>query len=88
MLPYSDKVYNIPILYSITHVLIGVITIWYPYIGIAFLLYQFIQYMLDVRVFIFSGEIKKGNNIYHTSYKLLEMCIGMIIGYIAHSYFQ
>lgn len=69
-----------PMIYTISHVLLGFIAVWYPLLGLLFIAYQLLQYILNIRFFLFSMEIKKGNSAYHTMKKLGEIAIGCIIG--------
>ena len=73
--------YERPYYYAISHIVIGLIAAWYPIIGVLAILYQAIQYVLNVRFFPITMTIKKGNNIVHTGLKLVEIGIGYGIGY-------
>jgi hypothetical protein len=74
--------YDRPIYYAISHILIGFIAVWYPIVGVIGVLYQLAQWILNIRFFPVEGTWKKGNNAYHTGMKLFEMAIGYILGYI------
>jgi len=65
-------------IYMITHILIGIIGYSFPALLIAFLAYQFIQYIFGVRFFLFEMTIKSQNSLEHTSYKIIEAFIGYI----------
>jgi hypothetical protein len=41
--------------------------------------YQFVQYALDIRFFLFEGVIKSGNSIEHTATKLAEVGVGWLL---------
>lgn len=73
---YFDK----PLIYTISHVLLGFIAVWYPLLGLLFIAYQLLQYLLNIRFFLFSLEMKEGNSAYHTIKKLGEIAIGFVIG--------
>jgi hypothetical protein len=74
--------YDRPIYYAISHILIGFIAVWYPILGVIGVIYQLAQYILNVRFFPVEGTWRPGNNLYHTGIKLLEMGLGYILGYI------
>lgn len=74
--------YHRPIYYAISHILVGFIAVWYPILGVIGIIYQFIQYILNVRFFPIELTWRPGNNLYHTSVKLFEIGIGYILGYI------
>lgn len=69
-----------PLIYTISHVFLGLIAVWYPLLGLLFIAYQLLQYILNIRFFLFSMEIKEGNSAYHTMKKLGEIAIGFVIG--------
>ncbi len=52
-------------------------------VGVIGVLYQFIQYMLNIRVFPIEGKILLGNSIQHTGLKLAEMGLGYMVGIIS-----
>ena len=59
------------------HILIGAIAYNYPlWIGL-FLVYQFLQYGMGVRFFLFSWEVKDGNSFVYTLYKLAQFAFGL-----------
>ena len=65
-------------IYMISHILIGIIGYFFPALLIAFLAYQFIQYVFGFRFFLFEMAIKSHNSLEHTSYKIMEAFIGYI----------
>jgi hypothetical protein len=80
--PNKDSMlYERPYYYAISHIVIGFIAAWYSIIGVLAILYQAIQYVLDVRFFPVTMMIKKGNSIAHTGLKLVEIGMGYVIGY-------
>jgi hypothetical protein len=66
-------------IYLVSHVILGFIGYFYPRVLYATLGYQFVQYILDIRFFLFEGVIKSGNSIEHTAIKLGEVGAGYII---------
>jgi hypothetical protein len=70
--------YKDPI-YVIIHVLSGVLAYFIPVIIPLVVFYHGLQYMMDVRLFGFQGEIREGNSFEHTLVKLLEILAGYII---------
>lgn len=44
-----------------------------------FLMYQIWQYLADVRLYFFEGEVREGNSLQHTLMKLLEFYIGKLL---------
>jgi hypothetical protein len=73
--------YKHPI-YAISHILAGMLSVWYPIIGILFIAYQLLQLITNKRFFLFSMQLKEGNSVKHTLTKLLEWLFGVILGYI------
>ena len=69
-----------PPIYAISHILIGFIAAWYPTIGVIAIVYQLLQYILNIRFFPITLSWKHGNHIEHTSLKLFEIAIGYVIG--------
>ena len=74
--------YERPFYYAISHILIGFIAVWYPVVGVIGVMYQLAQFILNVRFFPIELTWEKGNNLYHTGLKVLEIGIGYSIGYI------
>jgi hypothetical protein len=72
--------YERPRFYAISHILIGLIAVWFPIVGGIGVLYQLAQYAFNVRTFPRELRIEKGNSWQHTSLKLFEMAIGFAIG--------
>lgn len=73
-------------IYILTHILIGFfvgLVVKYKYILIlGILLFQFSQFIFNVRFFIYDFKIKKGNSLKHTLNKLLQYLFGFIISII------
>lgn len=65
-------------IYLVTHVILGAIGYFYPEVLYATIGYQFIQYILNIRFFLFEGVIKSGNTLNHTLIKLGEVAVGYI----------
>ena len=87
---------HIPVIYELSHYIMGILSVKYNFIIILFLTYQFLQLYFDTRFFILNVDIKnlsikncfkKGNNINHTIKKLKQFMIGIIIG-IGINYLQ
>ena len=70
--------YRHPI-YFITHLILGFLGYFYPEVLYATIGYQFLQYALDIRFFLFEGVIKSGNTLNHTAVKLGEVSVGYLI---------
>ena len=68
--------------YFITHLILGFIGYFYPEVLYATIGYQFLQYALDIRFFLFEGVIKSGNTLNHTAVKLGEVGIGYILAIV------
>ena len=66
-----------PWMYVFAHVCTGACCVYNPMLWFLVLFYQFGQYIFDVRVFLFSLEIQRGNSFLYTSYKLLQYAIGV-----------
>ena len=64
----------------------GIVGAWYPIVLILAIVYQLLQYILDIRFFIFEITIRSGNSLIHTSMKLFEIFIGYILGYLLKKY--
>lgn len=76
-------------IYILNHILIGFfvgITKYKYILIISIIIYQFIQFIFNVRFFIYDFKIKKGNSLKHTLNKLLQYIIGFIIGLIVKKY--
>ena len=89
---FETSTYSIPILYIISHVLIGYLGYFFPTIIVCFILYQLYQYTIDIRFFLLSScktkkNHEKGNNFKHTCRKLGEASIGFILGWLINSDF-
>ena len=66
-------------IYLITHLILGFLGYFYPEVLYATIGYQFLQYALDIRFFLFEGVIKSGNSLEHTAVKLGEVGLGYIL---------
>ena len=66
-------------IYLVTHIILGAIGYFYPEVLYATIGYQFAQYILDIRFFLFEGVIKSGNTLTHTAIKLNEVAVGYIL---------
>lgn len=86
MICISMVSYYKPWYYTVSHILIGFSTVWYPIIGILALIYQLGQLFFNVRVFPIEWKISEGNSIEHTFKKLFEILLGFVIGLIVKMY--
>jgi hypothetical protein len=66
-------------IYSIIHVVLGIVSNTYKPMDKIFLAYQVGQMLLDIRYFFFENKIKEGNSYFHTLKKLLEYSLGKLI---------
>lgn len=73
------KIWSKPPIYTLIHVLTGVVGYFFPIVLVLSVVYHFLQYFLDVRFFVFSGTYEDGNSLEHTVVKLLEMGCGYLI---------
>jgi hypothetical protein len=65
--------------YLITHLLIGFASYYYIKLLYIAITYQLLQYVLNIRFFIFDLEIKNGNSIEHTTTKICELLAGYVL---------
>ena len=79
---------EIPIIYRLSHYVLGALSVKYSFIAIIFLLYQFSQWYLNLRFFLlnldcynmkFDKCFKSGNSINHTLKKIGEFIAGYIV---------
>lgn len=77
--------YYKPLHYTLSHIAIGFVAVWYPVVGILAIIYQLGQLLFNVRVFPVEGVIKQGNSVHHTIKKLSEIGMGYAIGYLVKS---
>lgn len=82
--PNKAGVYQKPIYYGLIHVISGFLGYYYIWFAVLFIIYQLTQLFLNKRFFVFQLRIEDGNSIGHTSFKLAEFVIGVIIGWIVH----
>ena len=75
--------YQTPPLYIMIHIAGGAIAYFFTFIIPLFLLYQFGQWFFDIRFFFFSMEIKRGNSLYYTLYKIAQFCVGYLLSFLA-----
>jgi hypothetical protein len=75
-------IYKKPFYYTLSHIICGMISFHCPFIGVLFLIYQFLQLYLDKRFFVFELRIRDGNSIDHTLVKIKEFLIGVLFGLI------
>lgn len=83
--------YKYPLIYSISHLVIGFISYSNLWLIPVIIVYQCIQYFIGVRFFFLGSTgtyIDNGNNISHTIYKLFEYVVGFIVAYIYYEYIR
>ncbi len=68
--------YQTPPLYMAIHVIGGAISYFYPILIALFVAYQLLQLILGIRFFVFTMEIREGNSILYTLYKLAQFFVG------------
>ena len=64
--------YQTPPLYMALHVAGGAVSYFYPLLMWLFVAYQLLQLVLGIRFFVFTMEIREGNSILYTLYKLAQ----------------
>ena len=64
----------------------GIVGAWYPIVLILAIVYQLLQYILNIRFFIFETTIRTGNSLIHTTMKVFEIFIGYILGRLLKKY--
>lgn len=79
--------YETPPLYMAAHVIGGFISYYYPVLIALFVAYQLLQLILGIRFFVFMMEIREGNSILYTLYKLAQFFAGYLVA-AAPSFFQ
>jgi len=77
--------YQTPPLYMAIHVVGGAISYFYPILIGLFVVYQLLQLVLGVRFFVFTMEIRRGNSILYTLYKLAQFFVGYGLAYAAYN---
>ena len=68
--------YQTPPLYMALHVAGGAVSYFYPLLIWLFVAYQLLQLVLGIRFFVFTMEIREGNSILYTLYKLAQFFVG------------
>lgn len=63
-------------IYTLSHVLTGIVSAWFPFLGILFIVYQLLQLAFNKRFFLFTMEFKEENNPRHTAMKIAEFGAG------------
>ena len=69
-------------IYTLSHVLTGVFSVWFPFLGILFLVYQLLQLAFNKRFFLFTMEFKEENNPRHTAMKIAEFGAGFFAAFL------
>jgi len=80
--------YQTPPLYMAIHVIGGAIAYFYPILVALFIAYQLLQLLLGIRFFVFTMEIRQGNSILYTLYKLAQFFAGYLVVAAAPSFLQ
>lgn len=81
-------IYSKPFIYTFIHILSGFIGAFYPaFLGI-FIVYQLLQLIFGVRIFVFQMDYKNGNTWQHTALKLAEIGLGYFIGVNFRRYYN
>ena len=65
-----------PPLYMAIHVISGALAYFFQPLVLLFVLYQLAQLAFNFRFFFFTMEIKSGNSILYTLYKLAQFFLG------------
>ena len=65
-----------PPLYIGIHMIGGAVAYFYPFLIALFIIYQLLQLVLNIRFFVFTMEIKTGNSILYTLYKIAQFFVG------------
>ena len=71
--------YQTPPLYIVSHVLLGIAAYFIPVLLPLFLVYQAGQWLLNIRFFVVTMEIKTGNSVLYTLYKIAQFLAGYVI---------
>lgn len=81
--------FQTPLIYVIVHVILGFIAYHdkSTTILLLFLLWQYIQLTLQIRIFAFTWTIKKGNSFVYTMYKILQFMVGYLLAMMFSKYF-
>jgi hypothetical protein len=77
-------IYDKPIIYTLSHVMIGFVGYFYIELLVLFLIYQFSQLIMNKRFFLFEFKLKEGNSLQHTLYKLGETVVGFVLAAFIH----
>jgi hypothetical protein len=75
------KIYTKPWYYTAAHIGLGILSVWYPFLGILAIAYQLGQLLFNVRVFPLEWTIRPGNSVEYTALKLLEIGAGYLLGW-------
>ena len=79
-------IYDKPVIYTLSHVMIGFVGYFYIELLVLFLIYQFSQLLMNKRFFLFEWKLKEGNSLQHTLYKLRETVVGFVLAAFIHIY--
>ena len=87
--PLTTQGLTTPIIYVLSHILIGFVGYHYPPLLCLFLFYQLYQYFLNKRFFLLPQQFYKsdiqvdGNTLHHTLNKLLQGVLGYCLASIS-----
>ena len=79
------KIWPKPLIYVIIHIVLGYYAYYNYELLVAIFGYQVIQLVLNIRLFIFSWKIEKGNSLEHTLVKLCEVGLGYFIAFMQNN---
>jgi len=71
-------------IYLISHLVIGFASYRYIKLLYGFIAYQFLQYALNIRFFVFELKIRNGNSLEHTLIKILETLAGYFLAVLLY----
>ncbi len=70
------SVYSTPTLYMLSHMLIGAFGVKYNFLVWLVVAYQLVQWVIGGRFFIHTWEIRSGNSLPYTAWKLNQYWFG------------
>lgn len=79
---YLEGMYRTEPIYWASHVVWGIVAYFYPILLVEIVVYQLTQWALNIRLFVFTWEVREGNSLKYTIYKLLQYLVGFLIAFI------
>ena len=73
-------VYDKPFIYTLSHILVGAASVFYPMLAVHFIVYQLLQLILNVQFFGVKLTYEVDNHWRHTLVKLAEFLFGVLLG--------